>query len=82
MNVIPFAQQDPGRELTDSFTQANVRVALFPDRDVSGKWRVEYQDDDGACYIVTFTGPAADRRARAYFQALRSGALALVIERS
>ncbi len=44
---------------------------LQEDRDDDGKWRVEYQDDDGACYVTIFAGPEAARRARDYFEALK-----------
>jgi hypothetical protein len=48
------------------------------DRDGNGEWRVEYQDDDGGCYVTIFAGPGAERRARDYFNAIKSGALKTV----
>ena len=33
-------------------------VILQEDRNGNGEWRVEYQDDDGACYVTIFAGPA------------------------
>jgi hypothetical protein len=48
-------------------------VILMEDRDGNGEWRVEYQDDDGGCYLNIFAGPAAERRARDYFTALQAG---------
>jgi hypothetical protein len=53
-------------------------VILHEDLDGNGQWRVEYQDDDGACYVTIFAGPAAERRARDYFNALKTGALKTV----
>lgn len=29
-------------------------------------WNVEQFDNDGACYMATFTGPDAEKRAREY----------------
>ena len=34
-------------------------VAVFEDRYGSGEWRVEYNDDDGGCYVTVFRGGAA-----------------------
>jgi hypothetical protein len=48
-------------------------VILHEDLDGNGEWRVEYQDDDGACYPTIFAGPAAERRALEYFTALQAG---------
>jgi hypothetical protein len=50
-------------------------VWLLEDRDAAGGWRVEYQDDDGGCYVSIFAGPAAEQRARDYFEALKTGQL-------
>ena len=55
-------------------------VILHEDFGGNGEWRVEYQDDDGACYVTIFAGPVAERRARDYFEALKSGALKTVRE--
>lgn len=52
-------------------------ASVFPDVDHPNDWRVEYQDDDGGCYVTIFAGPFAERRALAYFAALKSGALEL-----
>jgi hypothetical protein len=46
-----------------------------PDRARNGDWRVEYFGRDSAGYVTIFTGPDAERRARDYFQALKSGAV-------
>ena len=32
-------------------------VVLHEDLNGNGEWRVEYQDDDGACYVTIFAGP-------------------------
>ncbi len=50
-------------------------VILHEDFDGNGEWRVEYRDDDGACYATIFAGPKAEQRARDYFNALKSGTL-------
>ena len=50
-------------------------VILHEDLDGNGEWRVEYQDDDGACYVTIFAGPAAERRAQDYFNALKGGGI-------
>jgi len=39
------------------------------------EWRVEYRDGQGVCYVTIFAGPAAERRARDYGDALRTGVL-------
>jgi hypothetical protein len=45
---------------------------LFEDREHKGDWRVEYQDDDGGCYVAVFSGRLAHQRARAYYGAHQS----------
>lgn len=78
MVVIRFPAPPPGWEPADSFTDPTKGgVTMFPDRENSGEWRVEYTDDDGGCYVTIFAGPAAEPRARAYFAALRVGSLPL-----
>ena len=78
MAIVPL---DPHRKrwqpADSSVDIAGREIAVFPDRDMTGDWRVEYQDDDGGCYVVIFSGPDAERRARAYFEAARNGAIAL-----
>ena len=56
----------------------HAEVLLFPDRTGNGEWRVEYQDDDGGCYWTIFAGAEAERRARGYFEAIKSGQLRIV----
>jgi hypothetical protein len=51
-------------------------IGLFEDKKASGEWRVEYIGDDGGCFVNIFAGPRAEDRARDYFGALRTGALA------
>lgn len=53
-------------------------LILHEDLAGNGEWRVEYQDDDGACYVTIFAGPKAERRARDYFTALKAGMLKTV----
>jgi hypothetical protein len=50
-------------------------VSVHPDCEGGSHWLVEWGDDDGGCYVTTFDGPLAERRARDYFEALRSGQL-------
>ena len=52
-------------------------VILQEDLEGNGEW-VEYQDDDGGCYVTIFAGQAAARRARDYFNALKTGVLKTV----
>lgn len=74
MTVIPFRPKEPGWEPADSFADPTKGlVSVFPDREESAQWRVEYQDEDGGCYVSIFAGPSAEQRARAYFAALKSG---------
>jgi hypothetical protein len=40
----------------------------------------EYSDDDGGCYVTLFAGPEAERRARDYFSALRTGRVKIIRE--
>jgi hypothetical protein len=68
-------------ERAESYRDATVAndfhadVVLQEDRDGNGEWLVSYQDDDGAMYVTVFSGPVAGRRARDYFEALKTGAL-------
>ena len=50
-------------------------VILHEDLDGNGEWRVEYQDDDGGCYVTILAGPKAEQRARDYFEALKGGGI-------
>jgi hypothetical protein len=52
-------------------------VSVGEDRDQPGEWCVEYfHKSDG--YVTIFAGPMAEQRARAYFDALKSGALKVI----
>jgi hypothetical protein len=63
---------DPSADKDD----AEVSVGEDPQ---PGEWRVEYfQKADG--YVTIFAGPMAEQRARAYFDALKSGALKVMRE--
>jgi hypothetical protein len=44
------------------------------ERRLTGDWFVERED----WHLTTFTGPAAERRARDYFEALKTGKLAIL----
>jgi hypothetical protein len=82
------APQDPAErarmERGESFEDVTVgnpfhrEVSVIEDRDGTGEWRVEYFDDDGACYVTVFAGPKAEKRARDYFDALKFGRLRAV----
>jgi hypothetical protein len=48
-------------------------IKVFADRETEGAWRVEFFDDDGGCYVTVFSGPHAEKRARAYGWALAEG---------
>jgi hypothetical protein len=84
------AAEDPAererRERGDTFKDAGVEndfhadVDVQEDREHPGEWRVEYSDDDGGCYVTLFAGPEAERRARDYFNALRSGRIKIIRE--
>ena len=55
-------------------------VWLVADRNEKGVWRVEYQDDDGGCYVTIFSGADAKQRALDYFEALQLGHLRTIRE--
>jgi hypothetical protein len=55
-------------------------VAVIEDQAGNGDWRVEYFDRDGAGYVTIFAGPEAERRARDYFHALKSGSIKIIRE--
>jgi hypothetical protein len=63
---------------TTATRRSHADVWLTEDRHGNGEWRVEYQDDDGGCYVTVFAGPEAERRAREYFEALRSKRISTV----
>ena len=46
---------------------------VFPDHNGTGDWRVEAIDheSEGECYVVIFSGPNAELRAREYHRAQR-----------
>jgi hypothetical protein len=77
-------QSGARRERGDAFEDVTVsssfhrEVSVREDRDGTGKWRIEYFDADGGCYVTVFAGPKAERRARDYFDALRFGRLRTV----
>ena len=55
--------------------KSEAEIAVWADRFGRPEWRVEYSDDNGACYVTIFAGPEAERRARDYCAALKSGTL-------
>jgi hypothetical protein len=50
-------------------------IRVLQGREESGLWRVEYCDGDGGCYVTIFAGPAAELRAREYYEALKGAKL-------
>jgi hypothetical protein len=72
-NPAELARLNAGEKFTD-----HESAVTLADRHGNGDWRVEWFDDDGGCYVTIFAGEAAERRARAYFAALKSGALQVV----
>jgi hypothetical protein len=50
-------------------------LALLPDLEFEGAWRVEYFDGTGARYITIFTGQEPERRARDYYDAIERGVI-------
>jgi hypothetical protein len=57
-------------------------VIVIEDAKEPGAWRVEYQDEDGGCYVTIFAGPAAEPRARGYFRALRNHRIKVIRDRT
>ena len=41
---------------------------VFADKQFPNDWRAEAIGDDGDCYVVVFSGPNAEQRAREYAQ--------------
>jgi hypothetical protein len=80
-----FLPSSPPTERTrlgrvETFERDQVEVSLGEDRDEPGDWRVEYSDEGGDCFVTIFAGPAAEQRARAYFEALRSRHLKIICD--
>jgi hypothetical protein len=46
-------------------------VSVHEECEGTGDWVLEYSDNDGGCYVTTFSGPMAEQRARGYYEALR-----------
>jgi hypothetical protein len=44
----------------------DMKYEVIEHRQYQGQWNVEAFDDEGCCYIVAFTGPKAEQRARSY----------------
>ena len=47
-----------------------------------GSYVVEYFDADGRSYVTVFAGPEAEKRARDYFDALKTGRLKTIRDAS
>ena len=66
----------PGR---DGLIPASFAPKAWPES-LKRVWRVEYQDDDGGCYVTIFSGAAAKQRALDSFEALQLGHLRTIRE--
>jgi hypothetical protein len=55
-------------------------VTVIEDQARNGELRVEHSDNGAGCYVTPFAGPEAERRARDYFQALKTGAIKIIRE--
>jgi len=60
--------------------QSESEIMVLEDRHGRAECRVEYFDDDGACYVTIFASPAAGQRARDCHAALVTGVLRRVIQ--
>jgi hypothetical protein len=85
------AEHPTGRALMDKvegFEDPTVRdpfqreVSVHEDLHGAAEWRVEYFDSDGGCYVTIFAGPEAEKRARDYFDALRTRRLTTIRDAS
>ena len=47
-----------------------------------GSYVVEYFDGEGRSYVTVFAGPEAEKRARDYFDALKTGRLKIIRDAS
>ena len=80
-----FAHDEPAsgeasRRMTDTeikvfADQTDTELKVYADPHGRPEWRVEYFDEDGACYVTLFAGPEAEQRAQEYHGALKSGTL-------
>jgi hypothetical protein len=61
---------------SDTFNDGQSDVLVIEACD--GDWQVEWIGSDSECYVTVFAGEAAEARARAYFAALKSGALKVI----
>jgi hypothetical protein len=68
---------DPNGPPDDTWAR---EVFVHPDCEGGNFWQVDWGDSDGGCYTTTFNGPMAEKRARAYFNALKSGQLKVLRE--
>jgi hypothetical protein len=59
-----IARLDRGEKYLDHAVRDPYKreVAVFEDRYSNGEWRVEYNNDDGGCYVTVFAGPVAEWR--------------------
>jgi hypothetical protein len=55
-------------------------MSVHPDCEGGSHWIVERGDAQGGCYVTTFGGPMAERRAREYLGALKAGRLKVLRE--
>jgi hypothetical protein len=79
-----IARLESGERLDDPTANGNDQwereISVHPDCEGGPHWLVEWGDIDGGCYVTVFDGPMAEQRARAYFDALKSGQLKVLRE--
>ena len=76
-SVAALAEEDRARwETRDTFHDGKGDVTLI--RGYHASWHVEWTGEPDDYCVTAFSGPAAETRARAYFAALKSGALKVI----
>jgi len=76
-SVAALAEEERARwETRDSFHDGKGDVTLI--RGYHGSWHVEWTDEPYDYCVTAFSGPRSETRARAYFAALKSGALKVI----
>ena len=76
-SVAALAEEERTRwETRDSFHDGKGDVTLI--RGYHSSWHVEWTGEPDDYCVTAFSGPGAETRARAYFAALKSGALQVI----
>lgn len=78
VNVFPFHMASIGRKQKENNScfrgdgiggreeEMTTEVNVSEDKEEPGSWRVEYFDEDGACFVTIFAGLESEARAREY----------------